>query len=104
MLIVCRFLDRFRSNPLVEGAFTGIRPVTIGLILAAILYVAEGVLVNGPVISAKLFTAGLDYYNLIPIAIAACAVLLMTVLKVKPIRVMLLMAAAGAVLGGIGLI
>ena len=104
MLIVCRFLDRFRSNPLVEGAFAGIRPVTIGLILAAILYVAEGVLVNGPVISAKLFTAGLDYYNLIPIAIAACAVLLMTVLKVKPIRVMLLMAAAGAVLGGVGLI
>ena len=104
MLIVCRFLDRFRSNPLVEGAFAGIRPVTIGLILAAILYVAEGVLVNGPVISAKLFTAGLDYYKLIPIAIAVCAVLLMTVLKVKPIRVMLLMAAAGAVLGGVGLI
>ena len=104
MLIVCRFLDQFRENRLVEGAFAGIRPVTIGLLLAAVLFVSDGVLVHGPVISKAIVSAGTDYFNWFAIGIAAVTVLLMTAFKMKPIRVMLLMAAAGAVLGGTGLI
>ena len=104
MLIVCRFLDQFRENRLVEGAFAGIRPVTIGLLLAAVLCVSDGVLVHGPVISKAIVSAGTDYFNWFAIGIAAVTVLLMTAFKMKPIRVMLLMAAAGAVLGGTGLI
>ena len=104
MMIVSRFLERFQENRLMKGAFTGIRPVTVGLVGAAVLFVSEGVLVNGPVITTKLFTAGIDYYNLLPIAIAAVTVLLMATLKMKPIRVMILMAAVGAAAGGAGLI
>lgn len=104
MLIVCRFLDRFRENRLVEGAFTGIRPVTIGLLLAAVLFVSDGVLVHGPVISKALLSAGTEYYNFFAVGISLVTVLLMTAAKMKPIRVMLLMAAAGAVCGGAGLI
>lgn len=103
MLIVCRFLDRFKENRIVQGAFEGIRPVTIGLIGAAVIFVSEGVLVNGPLISEKLLSGGPDYYNLIPIALMAVTVLLMTAFRMKPIRVMLIMAAAGAVAGGLGL-
>ncbi|MBQ9016335.1 MAG: chromate transporter [Firmicutes bacterium] len=104
MLIVCRFLDRFRENRLVEGMFTGIRPVTIGLLLAAVLFVSDGVLVQGPVVSKALLSAGTEYYNFFAIGIAAVTVLLMAGAKMKPIRVMLLMAAAGAIAGGTGLI
>lgn len=104
MLIVCRFLDRFNENPLVKGAFEGIRPATIGLIGAAVLFVSEGVLVHGPVISEKLFTAGIGYYDFFAIGIAAVTVLLMTVFKMKPIRVILIMAAVGAIVGGTGLL
>ena len=104
MMIVSSFLDRFQENPLVQGAFTGIRPVTIGLIAAASLFVADGVLVHGPVITTQLFTAGIGYYNLIAIGITALTIVLMAMLKMKPIRVMLLMAGIGAVLGGTGLI
>lgn len=104
MLIVCRFLDSFSENPLVKGAFLGIRPVTIGLISAAVIFVSEGVLVHGPLISAKLFTGGPGYYDFIAIGIAVVSVLLMTAAKMKPIRVMLIMAAIGAVAGGTGLI
>ena len=103
MMIVSSFLDRFQQNRLVQGAFSGIRPVTIGLVGAAALFVSEGVLVHGPVISEKLFTAGADYFSFPAIGIAVATVLLMTVLKMKPIRVMLLMAAVGAVAGGTGL-
>lgn len=35
ILIVASLLDRFRSNEAVSSAFTGIRPLTIGLIAAA---------------------------------------------------------------------
>ena len=104
MLIVCRFLDRFNENPLVQGAFEGIRPVTIGLIGAAVLFVSEGVLVHGPVITTKLFTAGVGYYDFFAIGIAAATVLLMTVFKMKPIRVILIMAAAGAIAYGTGIL
>jgi chromate transporter len=103
MLIVCRILDRFRDSRLVQGAFEGIRPVTIGLIGTAALFVSEGVLFGGPLISEKLLTAGLDYFHLIPIALMAVTVILMTALRMKPIRVMLIMAAAGALAGGLGL-
>lgn len=104
MMIVSSFLDRFQDNPLVQGAFTGIRPVTIGMVLAAVLYVAEDVLVKGPVISAQLWTSGIGYYNFLAIGITAATILLMAAFKMRPIRVILLMAAVGAVAGGTGLI
>lgn len=99
MLAVMKLLEKFRDNPYVEGAFVGIRPVTIGLILVAVIFIAQGVLVKGPVISSQL--GSLDYYNWIPIGICGLSVLLMSALKMKPIYVMLIMGAAGALIYGL---
>lgn len=99
MLIVIKLIDRFKGSRIVEGAFIGIRPVTIGLILSAVIFIAGGVLVKGPIVSAEL--ADMDYYNWIPIGISAASMLLMGALKMKPIYVMLIMAAAGAVIYGV---
>ena len=104
MLIVTRMLDRFSNNRIVQGAFAGIRPVTIGLIAAAVVFVSEGVLVHGPLISSKLLEAGIGYYDFAAIGIMILTVILMLGLKMRPILVMLIMAAAGALLGGTGLI
>lgn len=99
MIIVVRLLEKFKGNPYVEGAMTGIRPVTVGLILAAVVFIAEGVLVKGPIVSAQM--ADPDYYNLIPACIFGASIVMMSVLKMKPIWVMLIMAAAGAILYGV---
>ena len=99
MLIVIKLLEKFNDNKYVEGAFVGIRPVTIGLILSAAIFIAEGVLVKGPVISDQLAT--MDYYNWIPILIGAASVVMTGCLKIKAIYVMLIMAAAGAVIYGL---
>ncbi len=99
MLIVIRLLDRFRGSTLVEGAFAGIRPVTIGLLLAAVIFMMNTVLVKGPVVSAQLADPG--YYNPIPIGIFAASMLLICLLKMKPLHVMLIMGAAGAVIYGV---
>lgn len=98
MLIVTRMLERFKENALVQGAFVGIRPATVGLIAAAVVFLAEGVLVKGSLVSAQMADPG--YYNLIPIGIFGVSIVLMSALKVKPIYVILIMAFVGAMLGG----
>ena len=100
MLLVMRFIDRFNESRIVQGGFYGIRPVTVGLIGAAVIFVGETVLVNGPLVSVRVFTSGLEYFNLIPIAIFAVTIILTGVFKFKPIPVILIMGAAGALLCG----
>ncbi|MBR3643710.1 MAG: chromate transporter, partial [Parasporobacterium sp.] len=48
ILIIARFLKKFRENRLVEGAFYGLRAASIAMITAAGLNVAKIVLVNIP--------------------------------------------------------
>lgn len=100
MMIVSRIIDRFKDSRYVEGAFTGIRPVTVGLIGAAVIFVSENSLVNGELVSLKLFTSGMEYFNFIPIAIFAVTVLLTGVFKMKPVKVMIIMGIVGAILCG----
>lgn len=100
MLLTFKFIERFNDSKGIQGAFVGIRPVTVGLIGAAAIFVSETVLINGPLISEKLFTSGIGYFNLMPIAIFAVTVLLVGVFKMRPIRVMIIMGVAGAFLCG----
>lgn len=99
MMITIRVLDKFRNNKYVEGAFVGIRPATIGLIAAAVVFIADGVLVKGSLVSAEM--ADLSYYNLIPICIFGISIIMISVFKIRPILVMLIMGLAGALLGGL---
>lgn len=46
ILIIARFLHRFRDNKLVDGAFYGLRPASIAMITAAGLNVAKVSLIN----------------------------------------------------------
>ena len=100
MLIVMKFIEKFNDSKGIQGAFVGIRPVTIGMIAAAAIFVSESVLVNGSLISMKLFTGGVEFFNFIPIAMFAVTIVLVGVFKMRPIRVMILMGIAGAFLCG----
>lgn len=46
ILIIAKFLDSFRHNPYVEGAFYGLRPASIAMITAAGLNVMKVSLIN----------------------------------------------------------
>ncbi len=48
ILIIAKFLEKFRSNRLVEGAFYGLRPASIAMITVAGLNVAKVSLINLP--------------------------------------------------------
>jgi chromate transporter len=46
IIIIAKFLEKFRSNRLVEGAFYGLRPASLAMITAAGMNVAKVALVN----------------------------------------------------------
>lgn len=98
MYAVSVFMERFKDNKIVEGAMSGIRPITIGLVGTAVVFIAEGVLTDGPFISKAM--ANLDYYNIIPIAIFAISIIMMGKFKVKPIWTLIIMAAVGSLVYG----
>ena len=52
ILIIAKFLEKFRSNCFVEGAFYGLRPASIAMITAAGLNVARVALVNMDALAA----------------------------------------------------
>ena len=100
MIIVFKFIQRFNDSKGIQGAMTGIRPVTVALIGTAAIFVSETVLVKGPLISEKLFAMGLEYFNILPVCIFAVTVLLVGLFNMRPIRVMIIMGIAGALLCG----
>ena len=46
ILMIAKFLEKFRDNPLVEGAFYGLRPASLAMISAAGINVARVALVD----------------------------------------------------------
>ncbi|CAG7839335.1 chromate transporter [Clostridium novyi B str. ATCC 27606] len=46
MVIITRFFVKFKNNKYVEGAFLGIRPITVGLVAAAAILVTTGAFID----------------------------------------------------------
>lgn len=86
--IVCSFLKKFRENTLVEGAFTGIRPATVGLIASAAIIVAKG---------AFFLENSINYFACFTCIVA---VILMAKTKISPIWIVLASGILGAILYG----
>lgn len=94
IILVAKVLDKFKTNPIVEGAFSGIRPATTSLILAAVLGTFAEVLVNVSTISSvNTFFTSID-----PVAVGLFAVILLAAVFFKKLHPIVFIAA-GAVAG-----
>lgn len=76
VMLVCYFITRFRNSSIVEGAFAGIRPVTVGLIAAAVVFMAQGLengidFVSATLIAGTVILVGKVKVSPIPIVIGA---------------------------------
>ena len=90
-MIVARFFFSFNKKPLVKGAFDGIRPVVLALILTAALSVSRESLF----FAGELSIGAVDWASA---ALAACCFALLTGWKkVSPIA----LVAAGGLIGGL---
>lgn len=112
MSIVCRMITKFRENKYLQGAISGIRPATMGLIGAAAVTLIAPSLAGEGRLGTNLLTklggdAGSSILTLIsssPVDIVSVIILVVTVLlvakfKQSPFRVLLIMGCIGAILG-----
>ncbi len=95
ILIIAAFLNRFRNNPYVEGAFYGLRPASIAMITAAGINVAKVALVN-----TAAYAAGdlVGFFLPIPILMAVILFIAMRKLKWSPVVFIALSAVVGVIL------
>ena len=110
--IVARLIQQFRDSKIVQGALTGIRPATMGLIGAAIVtLIIPSVAGETRLGTGLLQRLGADMsggiariitgcpVDIIAILMVAATVLLMTKYKKSPFIVLIIMGCIGAVLG-----
>jgi len=71
MLVIAHFYSRFRTNPIVDAAFRGLRPVVIGLILYAVLRLSKSSVTDVKAVLILAGTlAGLQFLKASPIILA----------------------------------
>ncbi|MBQ9263424.1 MAG: chromate transporter [Clostridia bacterium] len=70
ILIIAKFLNKFRNNRFVEGAFYGLRPASIAMITAAGMNVAKVALVNLNAFSASGSIGDLFVWKALILAVA----------------------------------
>jgi chromate transporter len=94
------FMDKYYKNKGVQGALNGIRPATVGLIAAAVIFIGQTVIVNSQAIPILTFAEVLDYLNVLPFIMFVCTIILIAKFKISPIIIILSMGIIGALLCG----
>ena len=85
VLITCYFINKYRESKAVEGAFAGIRPVTVGLLASAVVFMGQSAFANlAPV----------------PVIICAASIVLIGKFKLNPIFIVIGSGVIGAFLCG----
>ena len=98
VMIAVRLLDKYKEHDLVKGALCGIRPATIGMVGAAVLYIGKGALLTVDSDTIANMSDLMSGLNIEACVIAILAFVLAMKTKLGAIRVIIIMAAAGALL------
>lgn len=83
--LACYFINRFKESKILDSPFAGIRPVTVGLIGSAVIFMGQSAFAQ---------------LNPVSIAIAAVTVVLAGKFKVSPIPIVIGAGVIGAILCG----
>ncbi len=94
ILIIAKFLHKFRNNRFVEGAFYGLRPASIAMITAAGLNVAKVTLVNMDALTAGSFG---EFFLWKAILLGAAIFIAQRKLKWSPVIFIAIAAVVGIV-------
>lgn len=83
--LACYFISKFKESKAIEGAFAGIRPVTVGLIGAVVIFMGQ---------------SAFETISLVPCLITLGTVILVGKFKVSPIAIVVAAGVIGAILCG----
>ena len=95
-IVAAHFLDVFNESLVVQSVLTGIRPVAVGLVAAAIFFVADNCLFNAPFTVANIAGMGWSFFNPIALGLFAVAIVLNGRFKINPIFIILGAGLVGA--------
>lgn len=96
--LVVKFMSKYRDNKIMDGAFKGIRPVTVGMIAAGALFIGETALLKVDVAEIGSLQELVQGFDLIPVLIMIVTFILVSKFKVSAVKLILIMAVVGAVL------
>ena len=92
IFLVAKILDAFKDNKLVQKSFYGLRPASVGLILAALYGVVKIALIN---VDSKTV---IGFFNYKAIILAVCLFILQKIFKkLHPIAIIGLAAVVGII-------
>lgn len=100
MIIAMEFMEAFKESKGLEGAMKGIRPVTVGLIASAFIYIAQTSLVSTDIFSMEFFSKFPGNLSVFSIVVFAATIIMSEKFKINPIIIILIMGAAGGILCG----
>ena len=95
--LVMIFIKRYEKNRFMNGFLFGIKPAAVGLIAAAAMTIASGVLLNPGATLATLFTNPLGTLSLFLIGVFVVVAVANIKFKVNPILLTILAGIAGAI-------
>lgn len=95
ILIIAQCYEKFKTNKIVAGAMTGLRPTSVGLIAAATVSIGMEVLFSqGFVISYEFICAAIIFIGMLSLCLF--------VKKINPILIILISASVGIAVGYTG--
>lgn len=94
--LVLRFITRYRQNHIMKGLLDGIKPAAVGLVAAAAMTIAAGVLINPGASLGGIFTDPLGTISIFLLVIFAATAVANIRFKVNPILLTLIAGVAGA--------
>ena len=94
--LVVKFMSKYRNNKIMDGAFKGIRPVTVGMIAAGALFIGQTALLKGDAAGITDFAGLMEHIDLIPVMITLTTLILAGKFKVSAVKLILIMGAVGA--------
>ena len=89
-------LKKHRENPLVEGAFVGIRPITVGMIAAGVCYIGSGALFDVDISGMTGMAEILGAVDPLAVILAIIAFILVYTKKLGAIQLIIGMGVLGA--------
>ncbi len=100
ILTALRFMEHYRQSRRLNAVLQGIRPATVGLILAAAFLIAETAVAKVSLVSAAFWENPAEHINWLPLLIFLCTIVLAGKFKMNPILITLMMGITGAFLCG----
>ena len=101
MIIVMGFMKAFQDSKGLEAAMNGIRPVTVGLIAAAFIYIAQTSLVRTEIFSMEFLKGLPGNLDIFSICCFAATIVMTVKFKLNPIITIIVMGALGGILCGL---